>query len=44
MGSTQRAEMKSPISAGEFPHCALAAENWRRGKDQPEFELLETGR
>jgi hypothetical protein len=28
---------------GEFPYTQLAEENRRRGKDQPEFELLETG-
>jgi hypothetical protein len=28
---------------GEFPYAQLVAENRRRGKDQPEFELLDTG-
>ena len=27
----------------EFPYAQLVAENRRRGKDQPEFELLDTG-
>src|SRR5262249_34664990 len=27
----------------EFPYDLLVAENGRRGKDQPEFELLDTG-
>jgi hypothetical protein len=27
----------------EFPYAQLVAENARRGKDQPEFELLDTG-
>jgi hypothetical protein len=27
----------------EFPYAELVAENARRGKDQPEFELLDTG-
>src|SRR6266849_2477676 len=27
----------------EFPYTQLAEENRRRGKDQPEFELLDTG-
>ena len=27
----------------EFPYAQLIAENARRGKDQPEFELLDTG-
>jgi hypothetical protein len=27
----------------EFPYAQLAEENRRRGKDQPEFELLDTG-
>src|SRR5262249_37990762 len=27
----------------EFPYSALVEENRRRGKDQPEFELLDTG-
>ena len=28
---------------GEFPYAQLVAENRRRGADQPEFELLDTG-
>ena len=28
---------------GEFPYGRLVEENRRRGKDQPEFELLDTG-
>lgn len=27
----------------EFPYARLVEENRRRGKDQPEFELLDTG-
>src|SRR5258706_6074887 len=27
----------------EFPYASLVEENGRRGKDQPEFELLDTG-
>jgi hypothetical protein len=27
----------------EFPYTQLVEENRRRGKDQPEFELLDTG-
>nr|WP_294522398.1 glucosidase [uncultured Rhodopila sp.] len=27
----------------EFPYAALIAENARRGRDQPEFELIDTG-
>ncbi len=27
----------------EFPYAQLVEENRRRGKDQPEFELLDTG-
>src|SRR5438445_11106611 len=27
----------------EFPYSSLLEENRRRGKDQPEFELLDTG-
>ncbi len=27
----------------EFPYSLLVAENGRRGKDQPEFELIDTG-
>ncbi len=27
----------------EFPYCLLVEENRRRGKDEPEFELLDTG-
>jgi hypothetical protein len=27
----------------EFPYCPLVEESRRRGKDQPEFELLDTG-
>src|SRR5262249_2044642 len=27
----------------EFPYAGLVEENRRRGKDQPEFELLDTG-
>src|SRR6187455_483855 len=27
----------------EFPYAALVEENRRRGRDQPEFELLDTG-
>jgi hypothetical protein len=27
----------------EFPYAALIAENARRGRDQPEYELLDTG-
>ena len=27
----------------EFPYALLVSENGRRGKDQPEFELLDTG-
>ncbi|MGB8510950.1 MAG: hypothetical protein WCD76_21435 [Pyrinomonadaceae bacterium] len=28
---------------GEFPYAQLVAENRRRGRDEPEFELLDTG-
>jgi hypothetical protein len=28
---------------GEFPYTRLVQENRRRGKDQPEFELIDTG-
>jgi len=28
---------------GEFPYARLVDENRRRGKDQPEFELMDTG-
>src|SRR5919106_4105581 len=28
---------------GEFPYARLVEENRRRGRDQPEFELLDTG-
>ncbi len=27
----------------EFPYARLVEENRRRGKEQPEFELLDTG-
>ncbi len=31
------------VPAGEFPYAELVAENGRRGRDQPEYELLDTG-
>src|SRR5215207_8180147 len=39
--SYMRALYKYPQRA--FPYAALVAENGRRGKDQPEYELVDTG-
>src|SRR5205807_9212244 len=36
-------EVSIQVSEAEFPYGRLVEENRRRGKDQPEFELLDTG-
>jgi hypothetical protein len=32
-----------PLPAGRYPYADLLAENGRRGKHEPEYELLDTG-
>ena len=37
------AALALPLPAGAFPYDDLVAENGRRGRDEPEYELLDTG-